>query len=443
LARLIRQIISYATNSAKDVISVSIYLTVSAFGAFVLNQDNEVIAKHVLYPDEELAVSNLLAIDRGESVEMINTIVAEIVRLGSKEICVEDQLLARILSQSEGITVKTSSNSVTKWFRENLTDYLKQLNVVTSKEEIDSYRYDVAIRLSKAKLSAASEEQDLLAKNAIDAIDEIDKTINLLVMRVREWYSIHHPSLNEIVQDQEQFALILKSCCGKSNMKEECLKKAGLQDSIIEQIMDALHSDIGPDMKEADLSIIQSLAETIDSLHNARRKLESYVTSVMQRISPNITALAGPLIGARLISLAGSLKELARKPSSTIQVYGAEKALFRSLKTGTDPPKHGIIYRVPEINSAPYWQRGKIARALAGKLSIAARIDAYADRNVGESLRNSFLSRIEEIQKQNPEAPIKPLKNGQEDRRKALPKGQGQRKPRSRQGKKRQGGRRQ
>ena len=125
----------------------------------------------------------------------------------------------------------------------------------------------------------------------------------------------------------------------------------------------------------------------------------------MNTVAPNVTALVGPLIGARLISLAGSLKDLASKPSSTVQVFGAEKALFRSLKTGADPPKHGIIYRVPEVHNAAYWQRGKVARALAGKLSIAARIDAYSDKNLGEKLREDFLARVEEIKKQNPEAP--------------------------------------
>ena len=127
-----------------------------------------------------------------------------------------------------------------------------------------------------------------------------------------------------------------------------------------------------------------------------------------------------------MISLAGSLLDLARKPSSTVQVFGAEKALFRSIKTGADPPKHGIIYRVSEINSAPYWQRGKIARALAGKLSIAARIDAYSDRNIGVSLREDFLERVEEIKKQNPTAPPpkppKPVERKKQQRRDYPPK---------------------
>jgi len=125
----------------------------------------------------------------------------------------------------------------------------------------------------------------------------------------------------------------------------------------------------------------------------------------MDSVAPNITALVGPMVGARLISLAGSLKELAKKPSSTVQIYGAEKALFRSLKTGTDPPKHGIIYQVPEVHSAPFWQRGKIARALAGKIAIAARIDAYSKRNIGSDLKKKFLERVGEIQRQNAEEP--------------------------------------
>ncbi|MFW9909381.1 MAG: C/D box methylation guide ribonucleoprotein complex aNOP56 subunit [Candidatus Thorarchaeota archaeon] len=422
---------------------VPVYLTFSAFGAFVLNEQNEVVARQVIYPDELLAVSNLLAISEGAKTDVLESVVSEIIKLGSTEVFVEDQMLARSLSQVEGIDVNIVDDGVTKWFRENLGDYLNQLGIVTSQEKIASFRYNVAIRLSKAKLSAASAEKDLLAKNAIDAIDEVDKAINVLVMRAREWYSYHHPTLSELVQDQDQFAQILMSCCGKDNMTKKCLEKTGLQEAIIEQIMKAVTGDIGADMSEIDLAIIQNLAKTIDGLYNTRKELETYVTTVMNKISPNITALVGPLIGARLISLAGSLKELARKPSSTIQVYGAEKALFRSLKTGADPPKHGIIYRVAEINSSPYWQRGKIARALAGKLSIASRIDAYADRNVGDSLRESFLSRVEEIRRQNPEAPVKQVKPQKPDeKRKQSQKGRDKGKGREQRSKREKGGRR-
>ncbi|MHA1970701.1 MAG: C/D box methylation guide ribonucleoprotein complex aNOP56 subunit, partial [Candidatus Thorarchaeota archaeon] len=258
---------------------------------------------------------------------------------------------------------------------------------------------------SKAKVSAASGEKDLLVKNAIDAIDEIDKSINIFVMRLREWYSVHHPSLSKLVEDQDQYARILRECSDKESMTKDLLVSAGISDDSTELILKAIPGDIGAELRDIDLNIIKTLAIAIDDLYNTRKELEDYVEIVMQNISPNMTALVGSLVGARLISLAGSLKELARKPSSTVQVFGAEKALFRSLKTGADPPKHGIIFRVSEIHTAPYWQRGKIARALAGKLSIAARIDAYSDRNIGISLREDFLKRVEEIKKQNPNAP--------------------------------------
>jgi len=382
-----------------------VYLALSAFGTFVLDEKNEVVAKYVVYPDVGLAVSNLLAISEGEATPVTDAIAAEIEKLGEKEVFVEEQMLARALSKVDNLSVKIGTNKITKWFRENLDEYLTKLGVTKTPEEITSFRRDVAIRLSKAKVSAASGEKDLLVKNAIDAIDEIDKSINIFVMRLREWYSVHHPSLSKLLENQDQYARVLKECSGKENMKRDLLVSAGVPDDVVEQVMNAIPGDIGAELRDIDLNIIKVLAISIDDLYKTRKELEDYVTIVMENISPNMTALVGSLVGARLISLAGSLKELARKPSSTVQVFGAEKALFRSLKTGADPPKHGIIFRVSEIHTAPYWQRGKIARALAGKLSIAARIDAYSDRNIGTSLREDFVKRVEEIKKQNPNPP--------------------------------------
>ena len=382
-----------------------VYLALSAFGTFVLDEKNEVVAKHVVYPDVGLAVSSLFAIGEGEATPVTDAIAAEIEKLGETEVIVEEQMLARSFSKFGNLTVNVSSNKIAKWFRENLDDYLTKLDVTKTPEEIISFRRDVAIRLSKAKVSAASGEKDLLVKNAIDAIDEVDKSINILVMRLREWYSVHQPSLSRLVEDQDQYARILKETNGKESMTKDMLVLAGVPEETIELVMNAILGDIGAELRDIDLNIIKVLAISVDNMYTTRKELEDYVGTVMEDISPNVTALVGPLVGARLISLAGSLEDLARKPSSTVQVFGAEKALFRAIKTGADPPKHGIIYRVSEINSAPYWQRGKIARALAGKLSIAARIDAYSDRNIGASLREDFLERVEQIRKQNPTAP--------------------------------------
>ena len=170
-------------------------------------------------------------------------------------------------------------------------------------------------------------------------------------------------------------------------MTRENLMKAQISEASIALVEESIANLLGSDLSDADMNAINTLSEVILDLYKQKRVLEDYVTELMEEVAPNITSLVGPLVGARLVSHAGSLKELARKPSSTLQILGAEKALFRSLKTGADPPKHGVIFQVSDIHSAPYWQRGKIARALAGKLSIAARIDAYSDSKATGKLR--------------------------------------------------------
>jgi nucleolar protein 56 len=394
---------------------VSVYLTLTVFGVFILNEEGKVTSKHLFYPDAAKASTNLMAVN-DETVT--DTIESSLKELEGADIIVEDAMFARALSKIKNLKVRVEEGNAPRWFRDSQDDYLTEQGIVASREEITTFRREVSILLAKRKVSAASEEKDLLIKNAIDAVDEIDKSINVLIMRLREWYSLHHPSLNRLVEDQELFAKILSACTGKANINKDSLESVGTPDTITEQVVKALTGDIGAELQDSDLAVITSLAKSVNGLYQMRNELETYISSMMETVAPNLAALAGPMIGARLISLAGSLKELARKPSSTIQVFGAEKALFRSLKTGADPPKHGIIYRVPEVNTAPFWQRGKIARSLAGKLSIAARIDAYSDRDTGSSLREQFISRVEEIRRQNPEAPPpKPQKPRPEQRK--------------------------
>jgi len=127
----------------------------------------------------------------------------------------------------------------------------------------------------------------------------------------------------------------------------------------------------------------------------------------MGEVAPNITELVGSIMGAHLIAAMGSLGNLSKKSSGTIQVLGAEKALFRSLKTGTRPPKHGLIFQYKDIHQSPRWQRGKISRALAGKLAIAARLDAYGGVYRGDQLKAEFDKRVEEIKARYAQPPKK------------------------------------
>jgi nucleolar protein 56 len=388
------------------------HLVLTSFGLFLLDQKGKVISEQVVYPDVETMSSEFAILGEGRPSERLEKIAKELPGLGVESVVVENGMVSRALSGLTQIPVSVNETSaVFKTFRDAQDSYLLKSGLLKEKEDITSFRREVAIHISRAAITAASEEKDLLVKHAIDAIGEIDRSINILAMRLREWYSLHHPSLNDLVEDHEVFANVVSLCGGRSKVKADCLSKAGCSDQQVQSIINAMLRDIGAPFEENDLSITQSLANTVQTLYSKRLEMEKYVGQMMDSIAPNITTLVGPLVGARLISLAGSLKALAQKPSSTVQIYGAEKALFRSLKTGTDPPKHGIIYQVPEVHSAPYWQRGKIARALAGKISIAARIDAYSKRDIGTDLKKKFLERVSEIQKQNvEEPPQKPAK---------------------------------
>jgi nucleolar protein 56 len=179
---------------------------------------------------------------------------------------------------------------------------------------------------------------------------------------------------------------------------------------------------MGADVAEADLAQIQALSKDVLELYELRKGMESYLDKTMGEVAPNTQALVGSLLGARLIAVAGGLRNLAMRPASTIQVLGAEKALFRSLKTGARPPKHGLIFQHTLLHDAKRWQRGKIARALAGKLAIAVRTDAFGGgRYVGDSLKADLEKRLEEIREKYKEPPPIEAKKPRFERREQRP----------------------
>lgn len=405
------------------------YLTFTAFGIFLLDEDNNVLAEQITYPDVDASADNVRKISGGKPSESLQKLIESINEIGYSELVVTDSRLAKALSQISDIPVVVDpAAKALKWFL-NMQDMQMMARKITqSSSDLQNFRNQVGLTLAKFAVSEAGEEKDPSIKHAIDSVGEIDKSINIVAMRLREWYSLHFPILTEILEDHEEYTRVVNICGKKTNMTRENLQKAQVSDSSISLVEDSVANLLGSDLSDADMSAIGTLSDVILDLYKQRRVLESYVTELMEEEAPNITSLVGPLVGARLISLAGSLKELARKPSSTLQILGAEKALFRSLKTGADPPKHGVIFQVPEIHSAPYWQRGKIARALAGKLSIASRIDAYSDKKATSKLREQFEDRLEEIKRQNPEAPPpKPPKPKQPAKQQRRPRKQGDR----------------
>jgi nucleolar protein 56 len=190
---------------------------------------------------------------------------------------------------------------------------------------------------------------------AIALSDTLDKDINTFVMRVREWYSWHFPELAKIVSDNYQYARVAllvgdKSALGEDKLPE--LAEALGDDGKAAEVLEAARASMGQDISETDLANIAIFAQRVISLAEYRKKLGTYLSDKMGAVAPNLAALIGDTVGARLIAHAGSLTNLAKYPASTVQILGAEKALFRALKTKGNTPKYGLIYHSTFIGRA-------------------------------------------------------------------------------------------
>lgn len=251
---------------------------------------------------------------------------------------------------------------------DDLFDPLKAAELIgKSKKEYFEFVRAVQTEMSKMQIKKFL-GRDYLIVQSISALDDLNKAINMMMNRIREWYGLHYPELKE--EDHKKF-----------------LKK----------LSDARKGDsMGIDLEEKDLLIITVTAARLLELYKLKDEIENYLETIMGEIAPNLTALAGANLGARLIEMAGSLKRLSEFPGSTIQVLGAEKALFKHLIKGSPPPKHGVIFQHPIINRAPASKRGKLSRTLGAKLALASRIDNYSCK-LHPKLMTDWEKRVKEV----------------------------------------------
>lgn len=358
----------------------------------------------------ELA-ERVLRLDNGEATEEFVSSVEELVRMYGDEIevVVPDEDHARVVSSLKLRAVVEPDNSVLRRLRDSLVSVVINEGVVKSEDEWVSLLNQVMLQVTRIKLRSFAAKRDLLAIQAIRSIDDIDKTINLFASRMREWYSVHFPELDDLIEDHKMYATVVYEFGNREEMSLEKLRKLGFSESRATKIYETSRKSMGADLSEIDVERIRDFVGIILSLYDLRDKLSEYLSQVMKEVAPNITELVGPTLGARLLSLAGSLEDLAKMPASTIQVLGAEKALFRALRTGGRPPKHGVLFQHPEIHVAPKWQRGKIARAIATKLAIAAKADYFTGRFIADKLKKDLQERIVEIKELYAKPPAKPV----------------------------------
>lgn len=267
---------------------------------------------------------------------------------------------------------------------------------------------------AKAQVKSSYEKRDSLVIQTARAIDDCDSARSLLMQRLAEWVRINFPEFP--TQSDELMARLYAEFGCKEDFEFNRLAELTDEDKAT-KLMERREKSFGIAFNMEDKKAVQALARSVVALFETRKELESYVKVIATKEMPNVSLLAEPILAARLLSLAGSLQNLAEMPASTIQVIGAENALFKHLRTGSLPPKHGIIFQYSAINSAPLYQRGKIARALAAKIAIAAKADFYTKRFIADKLKANFEEHLEKIRGAPAKPRRKPVFEKREERR--------------------------
>jgi len=367
------------------------YVTYS-FAGFICLDENCVVLDYELFPREKL-------------IERIGKIYA-----GNLSI-EEESLLKRMVGKYDSVVIETSlphskySNLKDSskfefetphlggnFFRSNMEEILLAIGFLEEGSDLRSILQQISIDITNNKIRKASESEDMFLIQAINSIEELDESISKLVERLREWYAIHFPEMDGIKSHERYVELV-----SDFGDRESIIKSGALNEDSPKFVSES----VGATISEHDLKMVMEFASSIKSLQTTKKSLNTYVDERMLEIAPNLRDLAGSSLGAKLIAHVGGVEKLSKMPSGTVQVLGAEKALFRHLKTGEKPPKHGLIFQHPSVRSARWWLRGKIARTLALKISLAVRKDVYSG-DYDPELVKDYEKRVEEITKDNP-----------------------------------------
>jgi nucleolar protein 56 len=377
-----------------------VYLIFTALGYLAIEENGNVKSYKSLSFEEAIEENSKL--EKGEFTETLKLFVNQVDK--KTELKTVDDKIFNVLVKNKYKAKLVEEPKIIIFLQKKAKEYLIKKKKLSEEEYYNLLR-SFSTEITKIRIKEEQQRRDKIIIQIIEGIDELNKTINILVGRLVEWYGLYFPELYNILKDNERFVDLIIKEPNRFNLNEEILTKLGYSEKVSEKIIEASIKSAGADFDEKDLNAIRNFAEKIKHLYEENRRLEKYLDELMKEIAPNLESIAGATIGARLIAKSGGLKELANLPASTIQVLGAEKALFKHLKYGTKPPKHGILFQHPLVHSAPKWQRGKIARLLANKISIAARADYFSQKDIRDILRRDIDKRVEMIKKLYAEPP--------------------------------------
>ncbi|MCD6503372.1 MAG: hypothetical protein DRN30_04220 [Thermoplasmata archaeon] len=361
-------------------------LVTTWYGTFVIDStSNEVIDKKLFPRDLEEIVERLIMMRSGDVLEEEKELRD---KYKDAEMIVYEERLLKL----ENVVLSKSKPKV-------------NMNIKFEDYGFSKDFFQKCLMEYSRRLTSEQAARDRYVSQTVSALDDIIKIINLMAERLREWYSVHFPELSREIDDHEEFARIVYEYGDYETIRGKLERFSSLVSS-------------GAPIGEEDIQMIKLFAKYLLDMIELRKRLQEYLENLMKDVAPNLTHLLGATLAARLISHAGSLERLATLPASSIQVLGAEKALFRHLRRGARPPKHGVIFMHPYVHGSPRWQRGKIARALATKIAIAARADAFTKQFIAEKLKDDFEKRVAEIKEKYRNPPPRVIKGKKKKKRK-------------------------
>lgn len=287
-------------------------------------------------------------------------------------ICAEKYIKADAEIKAMNNTIPLKARRITEGiYGEQLAEFAAA-NGFRSVDEFNEFFQTFNVELTKLKIKYGF-KRDKLIIQAVQNLNELNRMINIMYERLREWYGFYYPESTKKLQDIEKFAEIAGRARHESSM--------------------------GYDLSAEDLAIIKKAGEELQGMINYKNCLNYYLEDTMTAIAPNLTNIAGVVVGAKLIAAAGSLERLAKMTSSTVQLLGAERALFRHLRSGAKPPKYGHILQHSMMSQVTPANRGKLARTLSGKITIAAKVDynSEAKETVWQPMLEDLKKRVEEL----------------------------------------------
>ena len=396
----------------------------SYFGLFGINESGGIVNFRDFDSDTQKIIDFYVGLEVGNIPLEYEEFIKELEDSGFDEFIFDNNKLKIITSEKFDCITKYENTSLEfRNFRLNLEDQLKTIGINKSRTEITSIYKQINERLIKKSVSEVGGQGDTIVIQIIETLDIIKKTISLFSGRLREWYGLHFPELTDkIIEDNILLAKLVSTIGNRenyiiSNLKEEF----GFSEELLNLLVKRASQSMGANIE---LSIVQGYANQILSLDSYRGELEEYLEDLMEKTAPNLKAIVSSLIGAKLIAKAGGLRKLAFMPASRVQLLGAEKALYRFLKTGEKRPKHGLIFQWRQVRSGKYYLRGKFARLIAGKVGIASKLDYFNGEFIGDVLAKEIDGKIKEIEAKYPKPPKKqetlriPTKKGEKQKRK-------------------------